>query len=315
MNPINELGIYQKCEIKREALERYGSKTTIRQCHVCRKHTDTYQSRAGGDIVCGKECNDVMSIMHRVHKDKSGRPFEQVVEEKTKIMVASYENEEAEEDWEDTQRLTLVINKYLNKEFKEEYLYPKEEAANILNEQLPMELVEVIFNNVRENVELRNTEPIITNISNIEWSESSVITQPWEINREFEWKEEDLYMEIESFEESAKVQESQSEEVKAMRNQIKEIEEIIKRQEVYTCELGNKYLQICKGNEENKRLIKERETFIERLIESSDYLIRGNEIEKENLKRDLEAEKLVNDFINQYMYPVIETTSMENFEF
>ena len=122
-------------------------------------------------------------------------------------------------------------------------------------------------------------------------------------------------MEIESFEESAKVQESQSEEVKAMSNQIKELEEIIKKQEVYTCELGNKYLQICKINEENERLIKERETFIERLIESSDYLIKENEIEKENLKRDLEAEKMVNDFINQYMYPVTENTSMENFEF
>ena len=56
-------------------------------------------------------------------------------------------------------------------------------------------------------------------------------------------------------------------------------------------------------------------TFIERLIESSNYLIRENEIEKENLKRDLEAEKMVNDFINQYMYPITETTSMENLEF
>ena len=33
-NPINELGICVKCDIKRETLERYGSKTTIRQCCV-----------------------------------------------------------------------------------------------------------------------------------------------------------------------------------------------------------------------------------------------------------------------------------------
>src|SRR6201992_7116 len=60
MNPINEIGICQKCDIKRMALERYGSKTTIRQCCVCKKHTDLYDSRAGGDIVCGQECNDTM---------------------------------------------------------------------------------------------------------------------------------------------------------------------------------------------------------------------------------------------------------------
>ncbi|RIA96304.1 hypothetical protein C1645_815629 [Glomus cerebriforme] len=81
MNPINELGICQKCETKRLALERYGSKITIRQCQVCKKHTDSYESRAGGDIVCGQECNNVLSIMNMVHKDKSGKSREQLTRE------------------------------------------------------------------------------------------------------------------------------------------------------------------------------------------------------------------------------------------
>ncbi|GBB94529.1 hypothetical protein RclHR1_23720003 [Rhizophagus clarus] len=73
MNPINELGICQKCENKKIALERYGSKTTIRQCCVCGKHTDSYNSRAGGEIVCDQECNDIMTIVYRARKDKSGK--------------------------------------------------------------------------------------------------------------------------------------------------------------------------------------------------------------------------------------------------
>ena len=76
MNPINGMGICQKCDTKREALERYGSKTTIRQCCVCKKHTDSYDSRAGGEIVCGQECNNVMTIVNKIQKDKSERPFE-----------------------------------------------------------------------------------------------------------------------------------------------------------------------------------------------------------------------------------------------
>ena len=71
-----EWGYVKKCDTKREALERFGSKTTIRQCYVCKKHTDSYDSRAGGEIVCGQECNNVMTIVNKIQKDKSERPFE-----------------------------------------------------------------------------------------------------------------------------------------------------------------------------------------------------------------------------------------------
>ncbi|GET02135.1 hypothetical protein GLOIN_2v1780098 [Rhizophagus clarus] len=110
MNPINELGICQKCENKKIALERYGSKTTIRQCCVCGKHTDSYNSRAGGEIVCDQECNDIMTIVYRARKDKS------------------------DEDKYEIERLTKRINQYLNGESKEETLYPKEELMNVLQE-------------------------------------------------------------------------------------------------------------------------------------------------------------------------------------
>jgi hypothetical protein len=319
MNPINELGICQKCEIKRIALERYGSRTTIRQCHVCKKHTDSYNSRAGGEIVCGQECNDVMSILHKVYKDKSRNPVEQVIEEKIKVMVTSYENENEEENVHDTQRLTLMVNKYLNKEFKEELLYPKSEVTNVLNEQLPRELAEIITNNLGEDAELRNTEPIKTNISNIEWSESSVITQPWELNGEFEWKEEGLNVEI--FEASTVNQEPHNSEMTNLKNQIKELKDAVERQDTYIYNLSNKYLEACKGYNESLKVIKEKENYIKKLIKSYNYFTEEQEVkindlnlERENLKSELENEKLVNDFINQYMYPIAETTSMEDLE-
>ncbi|GBB86910.1 hypothetical protein RclHR1_13360007 [Rhizophagus clarus] len=158
MNPINELSICQKCDNKRIALERYGSKTTIRQCCVCGKHTDSYDSRAEGEIVC----------------------------DQIKIMVNNHENLDSEEDKYEIKRLTKRINQYLNGEFKEETLYPKEEVMNVLQEQLLVEIAEMVVENVRENVVLLNTEPIKINMDSIEWSDSAVVVQPWEITGEFE---------------------------------------------------------------------------------------------------------------------------------
>ncbi|GBC09216.1 hypothetical protein RclHR1_00870007 [Rhizophagus clarus] len=71
MNSINKLGICQKCDNKRIALERY---------------------------VCDQECNDIMTIIHRTRKDKSGKSFDQIINDKIKIMVANHENLDSEED-------------------------------------------------------------------------------------------------------------------------------------------------------------------------------------------------------------------------
>jgi predicted RNase H-like nuclease (RuvC/YqgF family) len=213
----------------------------------------------------------------------------------------------------------LMVNKYLNKEFKEELLYPKSEVTNVLNEQLPRELAEIITNNLGEDAELRNTEPIKTNISNIEWSESSVITQPWELNGEFEWKEEGLNVEI--FEASTVNQEPHNSEMTNLKNQIKELKDAVERQDTYIYNLSNKYLEACKGYNESLKVIKEKENYIKKLIKSYNYFTEEQEVkindlnlERENLKSELENEKLVNDFINQYMYPIAETTSMEDLE-
>src|ERR1700722_2282188 len=190
MNPINEMGICQKCDTKREALERYGSKTTIRQCCVCKKHTDSYDSRASGEIVCGQECNDIMTIVNKVQKDKSGRTFEEIMKEKIKLMVDRQMNTDFEDDEYEIEKLSKMVNKYLNKEFEDTPFYPKQERIEILQKKLPLELAEMVVENIGENVELLNTVPINTIMSNIQWSEGSSITQPWEISQEFLWKDQ-----------------------------------------------------------------------------------------------------------------------------
>src|SRR5439155_21876708 len=42
----------KKCTTLKENQERYGSSRSIKQCKVCKIHTDYYKSRAGGNIVC-----------------------------------------------------------------------------------------------------------------------------------------------------------------------------------------------------------------------------------------------------------------------
>ena len=323
MNPINELGICQKCETKRLALERYGSKTTIRQCQVCKKHTDTYQSRAGVEIVCGQECNDVLSTMNRVYKDKSGKLREQIIEEKIKVMVSSYENEDQEEDDDDITKLTLMVNKYLNNEFENIPYHPKQEIEKVLNEKLPIELVEMVTENNKERVELWNTEPIKTNEINIEWLEGSVLTQPWELTREFEWKDENPIIDNE-FQELLGINNQVSDfepQIDLITRPIGSIdEEKVKRQdrEDFQINLGNNYLQQCKIIEETIQEIKEREEHIEyiskeyeNIVQEYEEVIKALILENELVKKELEEEKLVNQCINQYMYPSDENITME----
>ncbi|CAB4428153.1 unnamed protein product [Rhizophagus irregularis] len=50
-------GLCVKCDNKKEKLERTGSTKNIRKCFICLLVTDTYDSRAGGDLVYSNECN------------------------------------------------------------------------------------------------------------------------------------------------------------------------------------------------------------------------------------------------------------------
>ena len=195
MNPINELGICMKCEAAKQALETYGSKTTIRKCTVCKIETDEYQSRAGGDIACSDDCNHVLSIITRIVKDKSKKPQPDLIREKVEIMVRQLEREEyiidQEEREEETLKLTNMVTKFLNGEYKDTMgcRYPKDQITNVLNEVLPREMAEIVTDNL-QTAKVSNTEPIKTNMTNIEWSEGSTITQPWELTKEFEWKDQ-----------------------------------------------------------------------------------------------------------------------------
>lgn len=74
INCINELGINYKCDEKRERLERTGSTFYIKTCTVCQLQTDDFESRSSEAIVCGEECNGVLTIINMVNKDKSGKP-------------------------------------------------------------------------------------------------------------------------------------------------------------------------------------------------------------------------------------------------
>lgn len=82
MNEINGEGICQKCEVRKEALERYGSTTRIRRRNVCKVETDCYDSRARGEIVCSDRCNRVLTIVNKVYQDKLQKERKLIIREK-----------------------------------------------------------------------------------------------------------------------------------------------------------------------------------------------------------------------------------------
>ncbi|GBB94528.1 hypothetical protein RclHR1_23720002 [Rhizophagus clarus] len=113
-------------------------------------------------------------------------------------------------------------------------------------------------------------------------------------------------------------QESHDNTTNEMINYMLLLGDCIEEREAYIRELGNKYLQEVKYNKELSQFLREREklnTFIiqesdNRICEQADVLkALGQEIER--LKNELELEKTINNFVNQYMYPKIEATSIE----
>src|SRR2546430_554668 len=54
----------------KENQERYRTSRAIKQCKVCKIHTDYYETRAGGDIVCVSLCNDTLITINTIYSDK-----------------------------------------------------------------------------------------------------------------------------------------------------------------------------------------------------------------------------------------------------
>ncbi|GBC24751.2 hypothetical protein GLOIN_2v1780098 [Rhizophagus irregularis DAOM 181602=DAOM 197198] len=130
---------------------------------VCRLQTDDFESRSSIAIVCGEECNGVLTIMNMINKDKSGKPQSQLIQEKLQIWIYKFGYDPEDEDDKSEQqdkinKMSGKIQKYLNKEFKGRIFseYPKEKIEKALD---------VITKEIR---------------------------QPWELNGEFIWPEEEL---------------------------------------------------------------------------------------------------------------------------
>ncbi|CAB4375187.1 unnamed protein product [Rhizophagus irregularis] len=196
INCINNLGICDKCDEKRERLERTGSTSCIKTCTVCRLQTDDFESRSSGAIVCGEECNGVLTIMNMVNKDKSGKPQSQLIQEKLQIWIDKFgydpeDEDDKSEELDKINKMSGKIQKYLNKEFKERIFseYPKEKIEKALDVIVPPEITNMISEHI-ENKELTQVIPIRTFNDTIEWTEE--IRQPWELNGEFTWPEEEL---------------------------------------------------------------------------------------------------------------------------
>ncbi|CAB4433187.1 unnamed protein product [Rhizophagus irregularis] len=102
------------------------------------------------------------------------------------------ENEDDKSEEQDKiNKMSGKIQKYLNKEFKGKMYseYPKEEIGRALDCIVPPELTDMIIENIEEK-ELTQVIPIRTINDTIEWTEE--IRQPWELNGEFTWPEEEL---------------------------------------------------------------------------------------------------------------------------
>ncbi|PKC03598.1 hypothetical protein RhiirA5_423519 [Rhizophagus irregularis] len=188
--------ICDKCDEKRERLERTGSTSCIKTCTVCQLQTDDFESRSSGAIVCGKECNGVLTIMNMVNKDKSGKPQSQLIQEKLQIWIDKFgydpeDEDDKSEEQDKIDKMSGKIQKYLKKEFKGRIFseYPKERIEEALDVIVPPEITEMISEHI-ENKELTQVIPIRTINDIIEWTEE--IRQPWELNGEIIWPEEEL---------------------------------------------------------------------------------------------------------------------------
>ena len=128
----------EKCTTLKENIERYGSFWPIKQCKVCKTYTDSYESRAGGDIVCGSLCNNTLTTINKIYSDGryndkiSDEYFHKIITEKCyNVTRNTCENDDLYEyDDDDTlhpstssqmyqQILEKHVMKYINNEFED----------------------------------------------------------------------------------------------------------------------------------------------------------------------------------------------------
>ena len=135
----------EKCTMMKENQERYGTSRAIKQCKVCKIHTDYYESRAGGDIVCGSLCNDTLTTINKIYSDKrynqkvSENFIEEIIQHKCQNVARKrfeqYDDDVYESDPEDNSTIGILrptsvlkgydndlyinVKKYMNNEFED----------------------------------------------------------------------------------------------------------------------------------------------------------------------------------------------------
>jgi len=184
----------------------------------------------------------------------------------------------------------------------------------------------MVAENIEENVELFNTTPINTIMSNVQWSEGSSIIQPWEISQKFLWEDQEVIPEVSEEQDNENVQPQIQEvslleqefQVNEMNNYIYQLGECLIGTQEYARKLGNDYLQEAKINENLIQMIKEQEATNKLICEMSDRKLQEQEEEINNLrqeveklKEDLKIEKLYNECIDYFAIPEVEENSME----
>ena len=171
----------EKCTMMKENQERYGSSRPIKQCKVCKIHTDCYESRAGGDIVCGSLCNDTLTTINKIYSDKrynqkaSEEFIEEIIQHKCQNVARKrfdqYNDDVYESDPEDDSTigisrptsvlkgydddLYINVKKYMNDEFEDKpWIKPEQmdQVIDSVNELIPKSIPNEIMNQITKEV-------------------------------------------------------------------------------------------------------------------------------------------------------------------
>jgi hypothetical protein len=74
---------------------------------------NTYESRAGGDIVCSNECNVAATVINKIGKDKqnNSKNWQDLLGEKVRTQINAFHkrNNKHDEDDEDNPKLELQL--------------------------------------------------------------------------------------------------------------------------------------------------------------------------------------------------------------
>jgi len=171
----------EKCTMMKENQERYGSSRPIKQCKVCKIHTDCYESRSGGNIVCGSLCNDTLTAVNKIYSDKrydqktSEEFIEEIIQHKCQNIARKrfnqYDDDVYESDPEDNSTIGILrptsvlkgyendlyinVKKYMNNEFEDKpWMEPErmDQVIDSVNELIPKSIPNEIMNQITKEV-------------------------------------------------------------------------------------------------------------------------------------------------------------------